>query len=142
MSPPSGWYKEFMAAHGVHVGSHKPKPNLPRKPATLGELHRAPFWFWLYCRNYLCGHRAAVPLAPFIIRWGRDVTIIWLRERLRCTVCGSLGADTVHPSLCHGLAIGCSPFPVDDAGPFSFGEDIDVCNLYSNTIGQAAINAF
>lgn len=139
MPPPSGWYKEFMAAVGVNVGSHKPQRSPPGKPATLGELHSEPFWLWLYCRNYhFCGHRSAVPLAPFIIRWGPEVDIKWLQARLRCTVCGEIGADTIHPSY-HSQEVGWSPFPIDSAGPFSFGEDIAVCNLYSHTKSQQAI---
>jgi len=39
---------------------------MPRKPA-LGALLQAPCWCWLCCP---CGHRVAVALVPFVIRWG------------------------------------------------------------------------
>lgn len=124
---PSSWYKDFMAAHGVDVGSRAPERPPPRKPATLAQLHTEPYWLWFYCRNHQCRHRAAVPLAPFIIRWGPDVDIVFVRERVRCAVCGTLGPDTVHPSWSGTDAAdrGWQPFPVEHAGRFGTIADND-----------------
>ena len=38
-------------------------------------------------------------LAPVIIRWGADASSNVLRQRVRCTVCGSKGATLMHPSM-------------------------------------------
>src|SRR5262245_65651314 len=40
---------------------------------TLGQLLRPPYWTWLRCDA--CGHRVAVALIPFVIRWGRPRVI-------------------------------------------------------------------
>ena len=51
---------------------------------TLGQLLHALYWVWL-CRS--CGHRVAVALVPFVIRWGADASSDMLR-----------GASLQHPS--------------------------------------------
>jgi hypothetical protein len=44
----------------------------PGPPATLGQLlGGADKWFWIYCNGSTCNHKAALPLAPFAIRWGK-----------------------------------------------------------------------
>src|SRR5215470_11546676 len=49
-----------------------PAPVRPRRPPpavpTLGALLHQPYWLWLRCDA--CGHRVAVALVPFVIRWG------------------------------------------------------------------------
>jgi hypothetical protein len=62
---------------------------------TLGQLLRQPYWLWL-CWG--CGHRVAVALVPFVIRWGADASSDVLRTHARCTVCGRRGATLQHPS--------------------------------------------
>lgn len=64
--------------------------------ATLGELHQAPGWLWLHCED--CGHMRAVPLAPFVIRWGDSASGDVLRKSARCSECGHKGAALQHPS--------------------------------------------
>jgi len=44
--------------------SRPPAPAVP----TLGQLLHQPYWLWLRCNA--CGHRVAVALVPFVIRWG------------------------------------------------------------------------
>src|SRR5262249_22079365 len=77
-----------------------PAPAWPRPPApavpTLGALLHQPYWLWLRCDA--CGHRVAVPLVPFVIRWGGDASSDMLRTHARCTVCGRRGASLQHPS--------------------------------------------
>jgi hypothetical protein len=34
----------------------------------------------------------------FVIRWGPDAPADWIRQRVRCSVCGHRGADTTMPS--------------------------------------------
>jgi hypothetical protein len=36
---------------------------------SVALLHQ-PYWLWLRCDA--CGHRVAVALVPFVIRWGAD----------------------------------------------------------------------
>jgi hypothetical protein len=45
-----------------------PPPPVP----TLVELQRSSGgWVWLHCDNaHVCHHKAAVAIAPFVIRWG------------------------------------------------------------------------
>jgi hypothetical protein len=62
---------------------------------TLGRLLHQPYWLWLCCS---CGHRVAVALVPFVIRWGADASSDMLRQRVRCVVCGRRGASLQHPS--------------------------------------------
>jgi hypothetical protein len=51
-------------------------------------------------------------LAPFVIRWGAEASSNVMRERLRCAVCGHLGAVLQHPSWIDAQ-IGEQPFPVE-----------------------------
>jgi hypothetical protein len=75
---------------------------------TLGQLLRAPYWTWLCCG---CGHRVAVALVPFVIRWGADASSDMLRRHARCVVCGGRGATLQHPSW-RNAVVGWQPFPV------------------------------
>ena len=73
----------------------------PEPIPTLGDLREETCWIWLHCtagieRN--CWHKAPMPLVPVIIRWSSDASSNVLRQRARCTVCGSKGATLMHPS--------------------------------------------
>jgi len=76
---------------------------------TLGALLHQPYWCWLRCDA--CGHRVAVALVPFIIRWGADASSDVLRRNARCSVCGRRGATLQHPSWCDAT-VGWEAFPV------------------------------
>ena len=51
-------------------------------------------------------------LAAAVIRWGAEASSNVLRERARCTRCGSLGATLQHPSW-GNMQTGFVPFPDD-----------------------------
>jgi hypothetical protein len=57
---------------------------------SLPLLLHQPYWLWLLCNS--CGHRVAVALVPYVIRWGADASSDLLREHARCSVCGQRGA--------------------------------------------------
>lgn len=71
-------------------------------------------WFWLACAEFTCGHLAAVPYAPFAIRWGLDAPLDWLRKRARCSQCGHKGAVITLPSW-SGESQGWAAFPASQA---------------------------
>jgi hypothetical protein len=115
MMSPSSWYKTFMSSYGVDVGSYKPTKARPGPIPTLGMLAQdEPHWLWLYCTNtYYCQHKAAMPLAPLVIRWGADASSNVLRRCARCSKCGTKGAFTYHPSVGGPTGMMYSPFPVE-----------------------------
>ena len=84
--------------------SQQPAPAVP----TLGALLRPPYWLLLCCS---CGHRVAVALVPYVIRWAR---------RRRRTCCAHMhGARSAvggerRCSFPHGLIrrVGWQAFPV------------------------------
>ena len=107
---------DLMLARGLHVVSaswlHRGMRNVP----TLGELHQQPGWVWLHCAGQ-CAHYVALPLAPFVIRWGADVSSNVLRRNARCTVCGHKGATiqiVTPPSTADGVY---RPFPTTERIP-------------------------
>ena len=82
---------------------------LPPPTATLGQLHRSqPHWFWAHCG--MCSRQRAIPLAPFVIRWGTDASSDMLRRNLTCSHCGHRGASLQHPSWVD-MEIGLQAFP-------------------------------
>jgi hypothetical protein len=84
--------------------------------STMGDLARnEPGWLWLHCENADCGHKCAVAVVPFVIRWGENAPSDWLRRSMRCTKCGHKGALTYHPSW-HDSNAGWQPFPTDGDG--------------------------
>jgi hypothetical protein len=91
-----------------------PKLRTVRQPAgtpiSLGQLRRNACWVWLYCKA--CGRGAPVALAPFIIRWGPDVSGDVLRRSARCLGCGGKGVTIMGPSW-KGMQDGAEPFPVE-----------------------------
>jgi hypothetical protein len=86
----------------------KPAPPVP----TLGELNRyEPHWVWWWCPK--CHREVAVPLAPFIIRWGANASSDLLRKNPRCTKCGQRGGLLQMPSI-HTSDTPYLPFPVEE----------------------------
>lgn len=65
---------------------------------TLGGVRKDTEWVWVYCERPGCGHSAAVPLAPLIIRWGPDAPWTHMRRFFRCTRCGYKETTTRTPS--------------------------------------------
>lgn len=89
------------------------RPWYPAPPRpTLKQISNAPGWFRVYCEQIGCGHKAALPIAPFIIRWGPDTPSDVLRRSLKCTKCGAKGATIQRPGLI-GTSRLSEPFPVD-----------------------------
>ena len=76
---------------------------------TLGDLHRATPWLWLYCER--CSHSSPLACAVPVIRWGADTSSDKLRRSARCTACGHKGATIQRPSW-GGADVGFLPFPV------------------------------
>lgn len=122
-------------AEGISLGhvpnkrkKERERRNLPPEPGphygtvpvpTIGDLlaSRTPNWAWAYCARMSphCGHRSAVALAPFAIRWGLDASSDLIRKSLVCARCGHKGAQIITPSS-NGLGE-YDPFPGGHAGP-------------------------
>jgi hypothetical protein len=77
---------------------------------TLGDLHRATPWVWVYCER--CQHHGPLACAVAVIRWGPDMSSDKLRQSARCTRCGNKGATIQHPGW-GGNDIGFLPFPTE-----------------------------
>jgi hypothetical protein len=94
------------------------RPISPMKPTrattTLGDLHRATPWLWLYCEK--CRHSAPIACVVPVIRWGPDISSDKLRRCARCTSCGHRGATLQHPGW-GGADIGFLPFPAHLLAP-------------------------
>lgn len=75
-------------------------------------------WWWINCGRWGngCNHRAAVAIAPYVIRWGPDAWPEMLRRNGRCSACGHTGVTLTHPSW-GGSDVGWAPFPVDEMAP-------------------------
>jgi putative SOS response-associated peptidase YedK len=120
--------------------------NAARQPRpTIGQLWTFNPWVWLYCETPRCRHYTAIPLAPLIIRWGRNATSDMLRSGFRCSRCGRQVTSIRTPSKGSALE------PIDthrqwtgfedwhpEIGAFSVAR---MCNLYSNTRSRDAIRA-
>ena len=67
-------------------------------------------WLWVYCEDPHCGHVRAVPVAPWLIRWGIEPKDICkaLRASLYCGVCGRRGCHFGNPLI---SAEGIEAFP-------------------------------
>jgi hypothetical protein len=81
---------------------------------TLGDLHRATPWVWVYCNK--CGHSSPLACAVAVIRWGPETSSDRLRRCARCSACGHKGATIQHPGW-GGADIGFLPFPVSEIKP-------------------------
>jgi hypothetical protein len=81
---------------------------LPAARTTLGDLHRATPWLWLYCEK--CSHSSPLACAVAVIRWGAETSSDKLRRSARCTACGHKGATIQRPSW-GGTDVGFLPFP-------------------------------
>ena len=104
-----------MLGYGFDIGSAKPTKSKAGPIPTLQELTRyEPHWLWLYGTNASrCLHKAAMPIAPLIIRWGPNTSSNKLRRCARCTKCGTWGAYTYHPSVGSIPGLMYAPFPVE-----------------------------
>ena len=89
-----------------------------RKPPLRLTISEKPdvCWWWVNCGNFKCAHRAAIAIAPYIIRWGPDAWPHMLRRYGRCSKCGRVGLSFTHPSW-GGTDVGWAPFPVDEMAP-------------------------
>ena len=84
----------------------------PARPiATLAQLRKHQCWLWVNCTRWGCLRRTPMALAPAIIRWGPDASSDVLRQRVRCSGCGSKGATLRIPSWVDA-EIGLAPFPI------------------------------
>jgi hypothetical protein len=88
----------------------RPRSRAPRPVPTLGELHREPYWCWIYCER--CAHGRQIALAPYIIRWGANVSNDMLRRNGPCQEGGHRGAELRHASY-HTPDIHYHPFAID-----------------------------
>ena len=62
-------------------------PPKPRKPSENDPLVLDHGWLYVHCS---CGHRRAVALVPWAMRWGvRDPSSL-IRKRFRCVMCGKI----------------------------------------------------
>lgn len=82
--------------------------NGPVHGAHLPEVRHK--WHWVTCVNPFCGHARAVPLAPWIIRWGieRKDACVAIRKHFYCSVCGRRGC-VFHGPLVTGDGIEAFP---------------------------------
>ncbi len=67
---------------------------------TLAAIRKECPWVRVFCINRAgyCSHKTAMAIAPFIIRWGPGASSDLIRNRLRCTRCGHLGAMIQTPT--------------------------------------------
>jgi hypothetical protein len=99
---------------------------------TLGEIHSRSRYLWLHCENTRCLHYAAVPLAPYVIRWGPDASNVRTEElgsgidvvsyRHQLGLPPGVGARIVLPSTILRRAQGSLIPPVVNE-PFSYAEN-------------------
>ena len=54
-------------------------------PTIRDHLKCMPGWLW--ANQHICGCAKAIPLYPFIVRYGLDVTLPEVRLRMRCETC-------------------------------------------------------
>jgi putative SOS response-associated peptidase YedK len=138
----------------------------PERPGPLSKTRDDFLWIYVNCARPGCGHFAAVPLTPLIVRWGPDATLERLRRAARCTRCGHLGATTQlnnagWPANLSGISeptrwTGREVWPCEISNELDgrvFGANFDqhfhpvlgtinfdaMCNLYSNTRSRQAI---
>ena len=78
---------------------------------TLADLRGVTPWLWVICER--CLHRTPTALAPWIIRWGADVSSDMLRRSARCTKCGGKGATLQIPGW-GGLQMPVREWPASD----------------------------
>ena len=87
---PSCWYKTFMAAAGVTVGSYKPDKSEPGPPMTLANMRDNHVRrLIVYCLSPYCHHSAVMELDGY----DGAVPVKSFQRRMVCTRCGVIGAD-------------------------------------------------
>ena len=78
----------------------------PGPRPTLGDLHRATPWVWLFCEG--CLHHSPIACAIPVIRWGAPRHgATFLRQRARCTACGHKGARLQPPPGVTQMSVFC-----------------------------------
>lgn len=83
-------------------------------------------WHWISCADPHCGHARAIPLAPWLIRWGiegKDIADA-IRKHFYCGVCGRRGG-VFHGPLVNGDGIEAFPAIADQVrinGPRRWNE--------------------
>lgn len=87
MPPPSGWYKEFMAAHSVEVGSHTPNPRrYTGPPMDLANMRKNGVRsLAAWCLEPDCRHEATVNVDHL----PDHIAVPSLARRMKCSKCGS-----------------------------------------------------
>lgn len=90
---PSSWFKDFMAAAGVDLGTGKPRHKAPPGPLpTLGQYrHQHGIReFKVYCLNgNRCWHQPVLTFDEL----ADDTITKSLDARMVCTQCGLIGSD-------------------------------------------------
>jgi len=83
---------------------------------TLGELRVHTCWVWVHCEampdGVWCSHKTPLPLALPIILYGPNASSNALRQRARCTRCGTRGATLRLPSHVDST-VSLAPFPIE-----------------------------
>ena len=59
---------------------------------TLRDAARHDDHKFVYCANHLCEHGGVLRLGPLIERHGPDIGLGDILRRMRCQICGHLGA--------------------------------------------------
>jgi hypothetical protein len=94
----------------------EPAPPVP----TLAELRSASPWFWVYCKQNDCTHKAPMAFVPLIIRRGPDTSSADYASRPAVPAAAEKGATLLHPSYVDRV-VGFQPFPVGrlpESAPF------------------------
>jgi putative SOS response-associated peptidase YedK len=90
--------EELVARRAEFERRRRISRSAPSEPEPLlGSAHRS-WWIWISCDAPGCGHYAAVPLTPFILRWGPDAPLGWLRQGFVCTRCGGRATSARWPN--------------------------------------------
>lgn len=77
----------------------------PTSPTIRSHLEHFPGWLWAH--RHACECSKAVPLYPFIERYGLDLTFDEVKRLLRCTVCRECpdGFTVPSPTGSHGHGV-------------------------------------
>lgn len=98
----------------------------PEATTTLRDLVADGSWVILNCDNRQgCGRRVATRLPGFIAKYGPHASSNVVRANAVCSVCGTKGATTTHPSW-RGTDKGFAPFPGEgvEIAPSKLGKEV------------------
>jgi hypothetical protein len=84
---------------------------MDKSPPTLRDVLRQN-GTWLWVQRPQCGCDKAIPLAPFIARYGLDAPLSVVLKKSRCTTCGERPATISIPSW-PGVGKKQAPIPLD-----------------------------